>query len=125
MVITVMIMLTWFIQGHTRPASDGRTEILLAPAERDLVLAEMRDLLKAVHGVVTVLGRPSPNLKDAEGAARAAGMAMAVDVNPAIMLKLPSHSSKWACPFIKIWIIWPMVSRKARRRSRFSVACRV
>ena len=88
-VITVMIMLTWFIQGHTRPASDGRTEILLAPAERDLVLAEMRDLFKAVHGVVTVLGRPSPNLKDAEGAARAAGMAMAVDVNPAIMLKLP------------------------------------
>ena len=124
-VITVMIMLTWFIQGHTRPASDGRTEILLAPAERDLVLAEMRDLLKAVHGVVTVLGRPSPNLK---GCGRGSSRGRHGDGRgrqPAIMLKLPSHSSKWACPFIKIWIIWPMVSRKARRRSRFSVACRV
>lgn len=88
-IVTVVIMLALFIQGHTRPAADGRTEILLAPAERALVLTEMRELLKAVHGVLTVLGKPSPNLKDAEGAARAAGMAMAVDVNPAIMLKLP------------------------------------
>lgn len=88
-VVTVGVVAALFIQGHTRPATDGRTEILLAPAERDLVLTEMRELLKAVHGVVTVLGSPSPNLKEAEGAARAAGMAMAADVNPAIMLKLP------------------------------------
>lgn len=88
-VVTVGAVAALFIQGHTRPATDGRTEILLAPAERDLVLTEMRELLKAVHGVVTVLGSPSPNLKEAEGAARAAGMAMAADVNPAIMLKLP------------------------------------
>ncbi len=88
-IITVGVVAALFVQGHTRPATDGRTEILLAPAERDLVLAEMRDLLKAVHGVVTVLGSPSPNLKEAEGAARGAGMAMAADVNPAIMLKLP------------------------------------
>lgn len=85
-VVTVGVVAVLFVQGHTRPSTDGRTEILLAPAERDLVLAEMRDLLKAVHGVVTVLGSPSPNLKEAEGAA---GMAMAADVNPAIMLKLP------------------------------------
>lgn len=88
-IITVGVVAALFVQGHTRPATDGRTEILLAPAERDLVLAEMRDLLKAVHGVVTVLGSPSPNLKEAEGAARGAGMAMAAEVNPAIMLKLP------------------------------------
>ncbi len=88
-IVTVGVVAALFVQGHTRPATDGRTEILLAPAERDLVLAEMRDLLKAVHGVVTVLGSPSPNLKEAEGAARGAGMAMAADVNPAIMLKLP------------------------------------
>lgn len=88
-IVTVGVVAALFVQGHTRPATDGRTEILLAPAERDLVLAEMRELLKAVHGVVTVLGSPSPNLKEAEGAARGAGMAMAADVNPAIMLKLP------------------------------------
>ncbi len=88
-VVTVGVVAALFVQGHTRPSTDGRTEILLAPTERDLVLAEMRDLLKAVHGVVTVLGSPGSNLKEAEGAARAAGMAMAADVNPAIMLKLP------------------------------------
>ncbi len=88
-VITVGVMVALFVQGHTRPGTDGRTEIILAPAERDLVLAEMRQLLKAVHGVVTVLGSQDQNLKAAEGAARAAGMAMAADVNPAVMLKLP------------------------------------
>ena len=49
----------------------------------------MRQLLKSVHGVVTVLGSPDQNLKAAEAAARSAGMAMAADVNPAVMLKLP------------------------------------
>lgn len=88
-IITVGMMAAFIVQGHTRPGADGRTEIILAPSERDLVLAEMRELLKAVHGVVTVLGSPDQNLKTAEGAARAAGMAMAADVNPAIMLKLP------------------------------------
>ncbi len=87
--ITVGVMVGLFVQGHTRPGTDGRTEIILAPAERDLVLEEMRQLLKAVHGVVTVLGSSEQNLKAAEGSARAAGMAMAADVNPAIMLKLP------------------------------------
>lgn len=87
--ITIGIMSTFLVQGHTRPGNDGRTEIILAPSERDLVLAEMRGLLKAVHGVVTVLGTPDQPLKAAEDSARAAGMAMAADVNPAIMLKLP------------------------------------
>lgn len=87
--VTVGVIVALFVQGHTRPGADGRTEILLAPAERDLILTEMRQLLKAVHGVVTVLGSPDQQLKAAEGSARAAGMAMAADVNPAIMLKLP------------------------------------
>ncbi len=87
--VTVGVIVALFVQGHTRPGTDGRTEIVLAPAERDLILTEMRQLLKAVHGVVTVLGSPDQNLKAAEGAARAAGMGMAADVNPAIMLKLP------------------------------------
>ena len=87
--VTVGVIVALFVQGHTRPGADGRTEILLAPAERDLILTEMRQLLKSVHGVVTVLGSPDQNLKAAEAAARSAGMAMAADVNPAVMLKLP------------------------------------
>lgn len=88
-VLTMGLMVALFVQGHTRPGTDGRTEIILAPAERDLVLAEMRHLLKAVHGVVTALSGPEQNFKAAEGAARAVGMHMAADFNPAIMVKLP------------------------------------
>jgi len=61
----------------------------LAPVERDQILAEMRQLLKAVDGVVRGLGEVQPNLQQAEAAARAAGMQMAVDTSPAIMAKLP------------------------------------
>ncbi len=88
-IVTMGVVAALFVQGHTRPGTDGRTEIVLAQAERDLILTEMRQLLKTVHGVVTVLGSPDQNLKAAESAARSAGMAMAVDVNPAVMLKLP------------------------------------
>jgi hypothetical protein len=49
----------------------------------------MRNLLKAVHGIVTALGDPDQNSKAAESAARAAGMKMAAEINPTIMLKLP------------------------------------
>jgi cytochrome c556 len=78
-----------FVHGWTVAGRDGRTEILLASGERDQILAEMRLLLKAVHGVVAAAGDPQQDLKPAESAARAAGMAMAADVNPAIMAKLP------------------------------------
>jgi hypothetical protein len=88
-VISMGVIVALFVQGHTRPGTDGRTEIVLAPAERDRILAEMRHLLKAVHGVVTSLSEPDQSFKAAEGAARAAGMRMAADVNPTIMLKLP------------------------------------
>lgn len=78
-----------FVKGWTAPAGDGRTEIVLAPAERDQVLAEMRHLLKAVDGIVRGLGESSPDGRAMAEAARAAGMGMAADVDPAIMAKLP------------------------------------
>ncbi|HVG01721.1 MAG TPA: hypothetical protein VM842_02475 [Nitrospira sp.] len=87
--ISMGVIALLFVQGHTRPGADGRTEVLLAPAERDIVLTEMRHLLKAVHGIVTALGQSDQNFKAAEGAARAAGMQMAAEINPTIMLKLP------------------------------------
>jgi cytochrome c556 len=81
----------FFVNGWTAKGTDGRMEIRLAPNERDLILGEMRQLLKAVHGVVTgVAGQDQPaDRQRIEQAARAAGMGMAVDVNPAIMVKLP------------------------------------
>lgn len=78
-----------FVQGWSKPGSDGRTEIILAPAERDQILAEMRQLLKAVDAVVRGFGEPEPDVKGMEEAARAVGMKMAADTSPAIMMKLP------------------------------------
>ena len=62
---------------------------MLTPAERDQILAEMRQLLKAVHGVTTGLAGPAQGMKEAEASARAAGMGMPADTSPAIMMKLP------------------------------------
>ncbi|MEK7868847.1 MAG: hypothetical protein AAB271_00825 [Nitrospirota bacterium] len=90
-VVTLVAAGWFFVNGWTAKGTDGRMEILLAPNERDLILGEMRQLLKAVHGVVTgVAGQDQPaDRQQIEQAARAAGMGMAVDVNPAIMVKLP------------------------------------
>lgn len=78
-----------FVKGWTVAGTDGRTEIVLAPAERDQILAEMRQLLKAIGGVVSGLGTLQQGRKEAIQAARRAGMTMAADVNPAFLAKLP------------------------------------
>lgn len=88
-VLTIAILGWFFINGSTVKGGDGRTEILVAPAERDQILAEMRQLLKAVDGIVKELGGPEPDLKRMESAARGGGMHMAEDVEPALMVKLP------------------------------------
>ncbi|NJL17104.1 MAG: cytochrome c [Nitrospira sp.] len=88
--IVTSIAAGWlFVKGWTAKGSDGRTEILLAPVERDQILEEMRHLLKAVDGVIRGLGEPTPDLKAMESVTRGVGMHMAVDVEPAIMAKLP------------------------------------
>ena len=88
-IMTIVVLGWFFVKGMTAKGSDGRTEILLAAAERDHILAEMRQLLKAVDGVVRELGEPKPDLKQMEETARGVGMHMAADVEPAIMVKLP------------------------------------
>jgi hypothetical protein len=97
--LCVATLVTWFVtigalgwlfvKGWTVEGRDGRTEIVLAPAERDQILAEMRQLLKAVQGVVTGLSGSGGDLKMVEESARAARMSMAADVNPALMAKPP------------------------------------
>ena len=85
-------MLGWlFVKGVTTPSADGRTIVNLAPAERDFILTEMRQLLQAVHGIVTGVSQldQDQGRTQAAAAARSAGMVMAVDDNPTLMLKLP------------------------------------
>jgi cytochrome c556 len=88
-VVTTATIGWFFVKGWTKPGSDGRIEILLSQAERDQILAEMRQLLKAVDGVVRGLGESQPDQKSMEETARAVGMKMAADTEPAIMAKLP------------------------------------
>jgi cytochrome c556 len=88
-IMTITVLGWFFVKGWTAEGSDGRTEILLAVAERDHILAEMRQLLKAVDGVVRELGELKPDQKQLEAAAREVGMHMAADTEPAIMAKLP------------------------------------
>jgi len=89
-IVTIGVTGWFFVQGWTTQGTDGRMQIVLAPTERDLILGEMRILLKAVHGVVTgLVGQDQEaDRTQIEQAARSAGMAMAADVNPALMAKL-------------------------------------
>jgi len=86
-VVTMAAAGYFFVKGRTIPAPDGRTAVVLSEAERNQILTEMRQLLKSVHGVLQ--GFSSQDLDGAGRAAKAAGMAMAADVNPALMAKLP------------------------------------
>ena len=86
-VVTAGLLAYFFVRGWTSESTDRRTAIHLAPAERDLVLTEMRQMLHSVHNLVTGLSAGDPKIM--EQAARASGMAMAADVNPIIMAKLP------------------------------------
>ncbi len=86
-VVTIAAAGYFFVKGRTVPAPDGRTAVVLSEAERNQILTEMRQLLQSVHGVLQ--GVSSQDLSGAGRAARAAGMAMTADVNPALMAKLP------------------------------------
>lgn len=90
-ILTIGIAGWLIVQGWTIRGADGRMQIVLAPEERDLVLGEMRMLLKAVHGVVTGLAGQDleADRTQIEQASRSAGMGMAADVNPVLMAKLP------------------------------------
>jgi hypothetical protein len=86
-VITVGVLGYFFIHGWTTTGTDKRIAVQLAPAERDLVLAEMRQMLTSVHGLIEAAARTDQ--KGMEDAVRASGMHMAADVNPMLMAKLP------------------------------------
>ena len=70
---------------HAHQATDNRRQVTLTAAERDAVLAEMRMMLGSVSGVLH--GLTANDREAVEKAARASGMAMAVD--PSLEQKLP------------------------------------
>lgn len=72
-------------QGPT--PSDPRQRVSVEPAAREMVLAEMRRMLESVNGILS--GVAQGDLGAVERAARAAGTAIAVDVDPGVMAQLP------------------------------------
>jgi len=86
-VLTVGLFGFFFVKGTTSISTDQRRSVNLSPVEKDLVLGEMRTMLKAVNGM---LGALSENdMMKAAKAATSAGMVMAVDGSPVLMAKLP------------------------------------
>lgn len=73
--------------GRTHVAGDGRAEIVLAAADRDIVLAEMRTFLGAVQGITTALTQD--DLKTVASQARSVGLAAMGQVPPSLMQALP------------------------------------
>lgn len=73
--------------GSTQASGDGRTAILLVPAERELVLAEMRAFLAAVQGVTAAAAAGDATAIAA--AARTVGSAAAQGVPITLLAKLP------------------------------------
>lgn len=68
-------------------SADARQRLTLPLAQRDAVLAEMRNMLGSFSGIVQ--GLATDDLAGAEKAARASGMAVAADVDPELKKLLP------------------------------------
>ncbi len=75
-----------FIKGNAVQV-DNRVEIRLSEGDRDIILGEMRTLLEGLKGILKGLSLGDKTF--IEKAARGNGMAMAQDVNPALIMKLP------------------------------------
>jgi hypothetical protein len=87
-VVTIAAAGYFFVKGWTvQQGPDSQTTVVLTEAEQNQILAEMRQLLKSVHEVLQ--GVSTQDLSAASKAARTAGMAMADDMNPVLIAKLP------------------------------------
>ncbi|HHH43373.1 MAG TPA: hypothetical protein ENK49_04475 [Gammaproteobacteria bacterium] len=87
LVATGVLVGKFIIVGKTRLATDGRTAILLEPAERDLILTEMRAFLASVQGVLVATG--NDDMKTVAEAAGVSGMPPPGQVPDALVGKLP------------------------------------
>lgn len=88
---TILFIAYTFYFGFTKPAQDTQTDariiVRLNENEKAMVLGEMRHLLQTLQNVMSEV--ENENYEKASQYASSAGMAMAVDVNPAFMAKLP------------------------------------
>jgi len=77
----------FMIAGSVAPASDGRQALILEPAERDLVLTEMRMFLSSVQKITLAL--TEEDMEAVVKAAREVGLAAQQAVPGSLAGKLP------------------------------------
>lgn len=77
----------FMIAGSVAPASDGREALILEPAERDLVLTEMRMFLSGVQKITQALTKE--DMETVVKAAREVGLTAQQAVPGSLMGKLP------------------------------------
>lgn len=91
--VTLAILAVVFVRGNRAPqiANDARIVVELKPAEREFILTEMRELLRAVHEIHVALMTGEKNT--AIKAARRVGMTnhdtVVENAQPGLMLKIP------------------------------------
>jgi len=73
--------------GNVEPQEDGRSLVLLAPDERNMVLGEMRGMLEAVQAIVEAASRG--DFQTVAETASATGMGAARAESAALIGKLP------------------------------------
>ncbi|MBE0701749.1 MAG: hypothetical protein IH582_00975, partial [Afipia sp.] len=84
----------FIVAGSTEKTPDGRVAILLEPAERDLMLKEMRGFVEGLQEISEALSKD--DMKGVAKAARAMGASRAHDVPLGMMGKLPLEFKKLA-----------------------------
>ncbi len=80
------------VLGNTAKADDGRTAVILEPAERQAVLGEMRILLETTQSIVEALA--NEDMAAVEAAARPIGSAAIATVDFSLRAKLPLEFKK-------------------------------
>lgn len=78
--------------GSTAEGEDGRTAVILEPAERNAVLGEMRMLLEASQSIIEALA--NNDLETVEKTARPLGASAIATVDFALRAKLPLEFKK-------------------------------
>ena len=73
--------------GAGQQPADTRQQVVLPAPARDKILAEMREMLGALHGVLRALS--VGDRAGAEKVARGAGMGVATEVRPEVRAQLP------------------------------------
>lgn len=92
LIIVVAMGYKFMVAGSVVPATDGRQALTLDPAERDLVLGEMRMFLSSVQRITQAVTKE--DMKAAVIAAREVGAAAQEAVPGSLMGKLPLEFKK-------------------------------